>query len=45
MRRGTRARLDELADTIRSWGDFSEELKGDMVALLLREHALIADSS
>lgn len=43
--RGTRARLDSLADTIRSWGDFTEDLKDEMVAMLFREHAEIAGSS
>lgn len=43
--RGTRARVDELAGTIRSWGDFNEELKEKMVEMLIREHSLIADSS
>ena len=40
--RDTRVGLEKLADTIRSWGDFPEELKEEMVALLLAEHESIA---
>lgn len=40
--RATRSRLDEMAQTIRGWGEFSEELKADMVAMLRREHQRIA---
>ena len=43
--RGTRVRLDGLADTIRSWGDFSEDLKEKMVAMLFREHSATVESS
>lgn len=36
--RATRSRIEELADTIRSWGEFNEKLKQEMVVLLWREH-------
>jgi hypothetical protein len=40
--RGTRVILEKLADTIRSWGDFPEDLKEEMIALLLAEYESIA---